>query len=182
MSGIKELNSAISTSGSVAELSGVSLESYSATVGALIQQTGKSGSEIAQAYKMISARVLQIKSVAEDAGVNDDDMSKAQKALDRLNISIEDTDTGSLRNLDDILKDVGAKWSSMTDVEQQYTSEMLAGEINVYACIYRNIYNRIILNGVHPNVKSRTIYRAKLYRSNLMYKSLTTIPVMGSTP
>lgn len=125
--GIKELNEAISTSGSVAEMSGVSLESYTATVGALIQQTGKSGNEIANAYKMISARVLQIKSVAEDAGVNDEEMSKAQKALDRLGISIEDTTTGSLRNLDDILKDVGAKWGNMTDVEKQYTSEMLAG-------------------------------------------------------
>ena len=82
---------------------------------------------------MISARVLQIKSVAEDLGINDEDMSKAQKALDRLGISIEDKTTGSLKSLDTILEEVGAKWNGLTDVEQQYTSEMLAGEMKVCA-------------------------------------------------
>ena len=95
---------------------------------------------------------LQIKSVAEHAGVSDEDMSKAQKALNRLGISIEDTTTGSLKPLDTILEEVGAKWGGMTDVEKQYTSEMLAGEMKVYACMYRNIHNRIILKGGHPNV------------------------------
>ena len=80
-------------------------------------------------------------------------MSKAQKALNRLGISIEDSTTGSLKPLDTILEEVGAKWNGLTDVEKQYTSEMLAGEMKVCACVYRNIYNRIILNKGHPNVK-----------------------------
>lgn len=69
---------------------------------------------------------MQIKSVAEDAGVNDEDMSKAQKALDRLDIDIEKS-TGDLKPLNEILQEVASKWGSMTDVEKQYTSEMLAG-------------------------------------------------------
>lgn len=56
-SGIKEMNNAISTSGSVAEMSGDGLERYTATIGALIEQTGRTGEELANAYKMISARV-----------------------------------------------------------------------------------------------------------------------------
>ena len=56
-SGIQELSSAISTSGSVAEMSGDSMERYTATIGSLIEQTGRSGSELANAYKMIAARV-----------------------------------------------------------------------------------------------------------------------------
>lgn len=125
-SGIQELSSAISTSGSVAEMSGDSMERYTATIGSLIEQTGRSGSELANAYKMIASRVLQIKSVAEDAGVSDDDMSKAQKALNRLNIDIEQS-TGDLKPLNEILQEVASKWGQMTDVEKQYTSEMLAG-------------------------------------------------------
>lgn len=132
-SGIQELSSAISTAGSVAQMSGVSMEKFTAEVGALIEQTGMSGSEVANGYKMISARVLQIKSVADDLGVSDEDMSKAQKALDRLGISIEDSTTGSLKPLDTILEEVGAKWNGLTDVEKQYTSEMLAGEMKVCA-------------------------------------------------
>lgn len=125
-SGIQELSSAISTAGSVAEMSGDGMERYTATIGSLIEQTGRSGSELANAYKMIASRVLQIKSVAEDAGVNDEDMSKAQKALNRLNIDIEQS-TGDLKPLNEILQEVASKWGQMTDVEKQYTSEMLAG-------------------------------------------------------
>ena len=69
---------------------------------------------------------MQIKSVAEDAGVNDEDMSKAQKALERLNIDIEKS-TGDLKPLNEILQEVASKWEGLTDVEKQYTSEMLAG-------------------------------------------------------
>lgn len=57
MTGIQELSSAISTSGSVAEMSGDSMERYTAIIGSLIEQTGRSGSELANAYKMIAARV-----------------------------------------------------------------------------------------------------------------------------
>lgn len=56
-SGIQEMNNAISTSGSVAEMSGDGLERYTAIIGSLIEQTGKTGNELANAYKMISARV-----------------------------------------------------------------------------------------------------------------------------
>jgi myosin heavy subunit len=41
--GIKQVNEAIKTSGSVAETAGVSLESYASMAGAFIQQTGKTG-------------------------------------------------------------------------------------------------------------------------------------------
>ena len=56
-SGIKEMNDAISTSGSVAQMSGDGLERYAAIIGSLIEQTGRTGNELANAYKMISARV-----------------------------------------------------------------------------------------------------------------------------
>lgn len=84
---------------------------------------------------------MQIKSVAEDLGVSEEDMSKAQKALDRLGISIEDSTTGSLKPLDTILEEVGAKWNTLTDVEKQYTSEMLAGnrQRNVFVALMNSM-------------------------------------------
>lgn len=45
--------------------------------------------------------------------------------LNRLNIDIEQS-TGDLKPLNEILQ-VASKWGQMTDVEKQYTSEMLAG-------------------------------------------------------
>ena len=46
-SGLQQLSSAISTAGSVAQMSGVSMEKFTAEIGALIEQTGMSGSEAA---------------------------------------------------------------------------------------------------------------------------------------
>lgn len=46
-SGLQQLSSAISTAGSVAQMSGVSMEKFTAEIGALIEQTGMSGSEVA---------------------------------------------------------------------------------------------------------------------------------------
>ena len=47
MTGLQQLSSAISTAGSVAQMSGVSMEKFTAEIGALIEQTGRSGSEAA---------------------------------------------------------------------------------------------------------------------------------------
>ena len=46
-SGLQQLSSAISTAGSVAQMSGVSMEKFTAEIGALIEQTGMTGSEAA---------------------------------------------------------------------------------------------------------------------------------------
>ena len=47
LTGLQQLSSAISTAGSVAQMSGVSMEKFTAEIGALIEQTGMSGSEAA---------------------------------------------------------------------------------------------------------------------------------------
>ena len=45
-SGFKELNNAIKVSGTVAKESGMSIEQYTAYMGALIENTGRTGSEM----------------------------------------------------------------------------------------------------------------------------------------
>ena len=124
--GIKEMNSAISTSGSVAEMAGESVESYSARIGALVQATGKGGSELANGYKMIASRILQIKSVASAEGIDGTEMANAEKAMSKMGVSIRDGKDG-LRNLDDVLKDVSEKWIGLGDQEKQNYAEALAG-------------------------------------------------------
>lgn len=167
--GIRGMAEAIKDSGSVAESGGVSLEKYVAIIGSLMEQTGKSGSEIAQGYKMISARTLQVKSLTEEMGINEEDLSKAQKALDSLNISISDGTTGGLRHLDSILEDVGGKWATMNDAQKQNTAEALAGEMKVCAWVCRNTYHRTILNGCSPDIFKIWINRVLNYIEVTLY-------------
>ena len=155
--GITEIIDGIKTSGSVAEMAGVSMESYTATLGSVIEATGKSGSEIANGYKMIAARVLQMKDLSDELEISEDDMGKAEKALKKFDISIREGN-GNLRNLDDILKDTAARWTTMTDVEKQYLSEMAAGNRN------RNIF----VNIMDSMAKSTELYNEALNSNGTM--------------
>ena len=79
---------------------------------------------------MIAARVLQIKGLGEDLGVTSVEMGKAGIALRKFGIEVMNSD-GSMRNLDDILKDLSLQWGSMSDSERQYVAEAVAGGLFV---------------------------------------------------
>lgn len=124
--GIVGLNDAIRTSGSVAKESGMSLEQYSAYMGALIERTGKTGSELGTFWKMLTARVQQIKAVGDEVGISKDDMGNAEKALTSIGVSIRGQN-GSLRDMDSILQSVNSKWGSLSDQERSQVAEGVAG-------------------------------------------------------
>lgn len=124
--GIKQVNEAISESGSVAENAGVSYESFASRIGAVIEQTGKTGSEVANAYKTITARTLQVNALAEDLGISADDMANAQKALKNINISVEEGN-GNLKTMDTVLNEVASKWSTLSDTQKQNIAYGMAG-------------------------------------------------------
>lgn len=124
--GTRQLVSAIQDAGSVAEVSGVSLERYAAMVGAVVEATGKQGTEVATSFKFIAARILQIKELSEETDTTVEDMGKAEKALQKFGITIREGN-GQLKSLDTILEEVAGQWSTMKDEEKQYLSEAAAG-------------------------------------------------------
>ena len=124
--GIVELIEGVKTAGNVAESAGVSFESYIARMGTLIETTGKSGSELANAYKMIIARTFQMKSLGEELGIASNEMGNAGKALEKLDINIKNSD-GSLKSMDEILQLVANQWGNLTEADQQFVAEMMAG-------------------------------------------------------
>lgn len=124
--GINQMVSGIQEAGNIAEMSGVSMEKYASTIGAVVESTGKSGSEVANGYKMISARILQIKELSEEMGISEVEMGKAETALAEFDIAVREGD-GDMRNLDSILEDLAVKWKTMNDEEKQYVSEATAG-------------------------------------------------------
>ena len=124
--GIVQLIDGVKTAGNVAESAGVSFESYVARMGTLIETTGKSGSELANAYKMIIARTFQMKSLGEELGIASNEMGNAGKALEKLDINIKNSD-GSLKSMDEILQLVADQWGGLTEADQQFVAEMMAG-------------------------------------------------------
>lgn len=124
--GVKELTESVKTSGSVAEMAGQSMDSYLSMAGAFIEQTGKTGSEFGNAYKMIASRVLQQGSLAEAVGTTNEEMAKAEKLMSQYGITIKDGN-GGLKSLDAILLEVSKKWELMNDGERQFAASTLAG-------------------------------------------------------
>ena len=124
--GIVELIEGVKTAGNVAESAGISFESYIARIGTLVETTGKSGSELANAYKMIIARTFQMKSLGEELGIASNEMGNAGKALEKLDINIKNSD-GSLKSMDEILQLVANQWGGLTEADQQFVAEMMAG-------------------------------------------------------
>ena len=75
--------------------------------------------------KTIFARMGEIK----DYGATLEDNTSANsvsKALDSIGISLFDT-TGQMRDLDDVLMDVGERWSTLDSIQQKYITTALAG-------------------------------------------------------
>lgn len=99
-----------------ARLAGVEMDTllgYLAAVGEVTQQDMAS---VGNAFKTMFARYSNVKlgRLVDDEG---ESLNDYETVLKRVGISLRDN-TGSFRDFDDVLDDVQAKWSSLTEVEQ----------------------------------------------------------------
>ena len=124
--GVQQIIEGIKEAGSVMNQAGMSFESYTAKLGAMIEATGKTGSELANGMKMITARVHGIKELGDELGIADTEFRVAGAALQQFDIAVQDSE-GNLRSIDDILGDVSKKWGALTNTEQSYLAESIAG-------------------------------------------------------
>ena len=127
---MREIISAVEDAGSVIESSGGSLEWYAAVTGTLAETVNATGSEVGGAMRMITARTLQQKEAFDemnDSGEETEEaMANAEKALTSLGISIRGSN-GDLRSIEEVLGDVASKWQTLSDSDQQFVAEKLAG-------------------------------------------------------
>lgn len=127
---MREIISAVEDAGSVIESAGGSLEWYAAVTGTLAETVNATGSEVGGAMRMITARTLQQKEAFDELNDSGEEtevaMANAEKALTSLGISIRGSD-GDLRSIEEVLGDVAEKWSTLSDSDQQFVAEKLAG-------------------------------------------------------
>ena len=127
---MREIISAVEDAGSVIESAGGSLEWYSAVTGTLAETVNATGSEVGGAMRMITARTLQQKEAFDELNDSGEEtevaMANAEKALSGLGISIRESD-GDLRSIEEVLGDVASKWQTLSDSDQQFVAEKLAG-------------------------------------------------------
>ena len=122
---IDELATAMEKGASMASQSGLSFDKYNAILATMIEVTREAPENIGTSMKTIMARFQQIK----EAGTTEDgdsDVNAVETALKSVGVSLRD-EQGILRDLGDVLDDLGPKWESLDRNTQAYLGTVIAG-------------------------------------------------------
>lgn len=108
----------------IADTVGLSYEYATSALATVVAETRQSADVIGTSFKTIFAR-MQGLSLGEtlDDGV---DLTKYSIALQKIGVNVLDAN-GNLRQMDDILDDLGARWESLTEAQRVATAEAVGG-------------------------------------------------------
>ena len=108
----------------IADTVGLSYEYATSALATVVAKTRQSADVIGTSFKTIFAR-MQGLSLGEtlDDGV---DLNKYSIALQTIGVNVLDAN-GNLRQMDDILDDLGARWESLTEAQRVATAETVGG-------------------------------------------------------
>ena len=82
--------------------------------------------ELANGTKMIIARTYSMKSLSDELGITTAELNKGSEALQKYNIEVVNAD-GSLKPFGEVLSELSDKWGTMSEAEQNWMAESLAG-------------------------------------------------------
>lgn len=121
-----DLAIAMSKTASSANLAGVSMDKLLGYLAVMKETTQGGAEEIGTTMRTIFARLQNVKIgkfVDDETGeaIND-----VEKALGKVRIALREAN-GDFRNMEDVLDEVAAKWSTMTKLEQSGTTTAIAG-------------------------------------------------------
>lgn len=120
-----ELATALSKVASQAYAAGVNMDNMMGFIAKALEVTREAPENIGTAFKTIFARMQEIKDYSKtlEDGM---DVNKVDKALGIIGVSLKNQQ-GELRNLDEVLIDVGYKWQGLTKNQKAYIATALAG-------------------------------------------------------
>lgn len=120
----KEIADGLQKFAAVADTVGLSYEYATSALATVVAETRQSADVIGTSFKTIFAR-MQGLSLGEtlDDGV---DLNKYSIALQKIGVNVLDAN-GNLRQMDDILDDLGARWESLTEAQRVAIAETVGG-------------------------------------------------------
>lgn len=121
--GVQGMSESVSILGSLSNELGMSMEETLSTIAAISETTRLSMSEVATGLKTIMSRVMRV----ADGDTSSEEMLKAQKALESINVSVRNKFTGEMRDFGDIIADLASKYDSLGKKERDYVNDALGG-------------------------------------------------------
>ncbi len=121
---IDEIATAMSKAASQANQAGLSMDKFYAILATMEEVTREAPENIGTSMKTIMARMQQIK---EGNNTEDEtDVNDVETALKTVGISLREAN-GQLRDLEDVLNELGPKWNSLDRNTQAYLGTIIAG-------------------------------------------------------
>ena len=136
-----ELATGMSRVASMASTVGVGFDSLNAQIATISSVTREAPESIGTALKTIYARMSQMKmegSVTDEDGITYT-TGKAAAALEAIGVSILEVN-GEMREMEDVVTEVGNKWDGLTQVQKVAVAEALAGkqQLNKFIALFNN--------------------------------------------
>lgn len=119
-----EISAGLEKFASIAQTVGLSYDYATSALATVVATTRQSEDTVGTAFKTIFARIqgLKLGETLED-GVN---LNKYSEALNAVGVQVLDL-SGEMRNLDDILDDLAAKWKTLSSAQQTALAQTVAG-------------------------------------------------------
>jgi len=130
----------------LANISGVSMDSLLGMLATVGEVTQKSMDEVGTSFQAIFSRMGNVKA-GKFVKDSEDDVNDVEKVLDKVGIKLRDAQ-GNFRNFGTVIDEVGNKWKSYSNLEQNAVSTAIAGKTSLvleYTKTYRNIWQGVAL-------------------------------------
>ena len=99
---------------------GMSFENTTAMMATMIEATRESATNIGSAMKSIISRMAEMKQgLTQDENGEFLDASKVETALKTVGVALRDSQ-GQFRDLDQVILELGAKWSTLDSATKRY--------------------------------------------------------------
>lgn len=116
----KDLLDGLAEVGSVAETAGLSLDQLNGYMTAIQQSTGKTGDSIGTSLNSILSRLYRTGRGGMEAS------GQSENALASVGVALRDAN-GEFRKAGDVLDDLNKVWGTLTETQQIYTAQQIAG-------------------------------------------------------
>ena len=122
-SNLQELSVGMSKVASAAAAMGVGEDQLASQISTIISITRQAPESVGTALKTIYARMSSIEAGAEEEGVN---LMKYTKAMAEMGVNVLDANN-KLRDMGDVIEEIGAKWQTMSREQQVALAQTMAG-------------------------------------------------------
>ena len=122
----QEIATGLNKFAATAETVGLSYEYATSALATVTATTRQSADVVGTAFRTLFARIqdLELGKTLDDGTT----LGKYAKAIDAIGVSIKDSN-GELRNMDDVLSDIGERWSTLNKDEQVALAQGVAGKL-----------------------------------------------------